>query len=268
MTIPFTLLTLSIVFNCVSDTEALGLENDVLLSTTYFTSKPWTFSVMYGCDSDSSEDLVNIMKRFKKSAFHPLMMPMAFADHERSRFMTAMELKGPKVKERMIDLKNSLEEDNGSEAKRSSETARDKNKRTTQRDWESTNSWVEASDLKIGMESFRKVLVAIKEQFEIFGHLKPRLAADDTDEKIIDSMGSEIIQCRLKEMDAELDTKIRECDGLLNGMTLAIQVVSKFLCPVDIFKWLTSYRNGTTTRDVMQRQTSSLLTYLIWIVPK
>lgn len=211
-----TLLTLSTVYNCRSDTHILGFEDDILLSTTYFTSKPWTFSVVYGYDPHSSDELVNTMKRFKKSAFHPLMMPMVFAEHERSRFMSAMELKGPKAKERIYELKDrSYNNDDPREV------------RLAQNDWRSTESWVDVSDLKIGMVSFKRTMLVLREQFEKVGHLKPRLHVENTSENISESMSSNIIKGRLEKMDAELDTKIKECEGILNGMALAIQVVSR-----------------------------------------
>jgi hypothetical protein len=39
-------------------------------------------------------------------------------------------------------------------------------------------------------------------------------------------MSSEIITSRLQEMITEIEGKIRKCEGLLEGMGLAIQVVS------------------------------------------
>ncbi|KAF7534858.1 hypothetical protein G7054_g5877 [Neopestalotiopsis clavispora] len=207
-----------------SDTSILGFEDDLLLSTTYFKTKPWTFSVMYGSTPEYSGELVARIKRLKKSAFHPLMMPMVFAEHERSRFMESMELKGATLKASMLDLKNSLDEDQFGPRKQSNESARAKNRKMTEKDLESTDSWIGVSDLKIGFESFRQMLLVVREQFNSVGELKPRFDVDDTDEKINESIDSEILKGRLQEMDAEIDTKTRQCEGLLSGMALAIQV--------------------------------------------
>ncbi|KAF3016125.1 hypothetical protein E8E14_005129 [Neopestalotiopsis sp. 37M] len=65
-------------------------------------------------------------------------------------------------------------------------------------------------------------MLMLREQFKKVGHLKPRLHVENTSENISESLSSDIIESRLEKMDAELDTKIMECDSLLNGMALAL----------------------------------------------
>ncbi|KAK6216304.1 NRPS protein [Pestalotiopsis sp. IQ-011] len=190
---------------------------------------------MYGCPTDLLEDIPLLIKRFKKSAFHPLMMPMIFAEHERTRFKEAMELDSPKLKQRIMDLKNMLQADKLRKAEKNRAGRREDNRVTTEQDCEDTELWDEVSQLKIGMESFREMLFAFEQQFTTFGDLKLRSGIGGTTEKIVDSLNSDYIKCRLKEMVAELDTNIRQCEGLLTGMTLALQVT---LFSMSFFRWI------------------------------
>ncbi|KAI0376811.1 hypothetical protein F5Y04DRAFT_265548 [Hypomontagnella monticulosa] len=211
----------SIVYNCRSDTETLPKEDDdILLSTTYFTHRPWTFATMYGCPLDFTKEVVTTVLRFKRSAFHPLMFPIIFVEYERTRFMKALSSNNPKLNQRILDLENRLETDKKHKDRPSDES----NREMTKRDCESTKLWVDASDLKNGLESLKKVLHSIDEHSHTFKELTIRPNKDGTNEKIQDSASSESIAWRLREMISEAECKIRSCEGLLNGMALAIQM--------------------------------------------
>ncbi|ETS87209.1 hypothetical protein PFICI_01037 [Pestalotiopsis fici W106-1] len=211
------------VYNCRSDTDTLKFNEDILLSTTYFERKPWVFSAIYGYPSEQAEVLVRRLIKFTETAFHPLMMPMVFVEHERSRFMEAMELKSPKLEERIMDLENRLQADKQKKSQNRKEL-RKENQEMTQKDCDSAKLWDDVSRLRNGMESFRKVLASLEEQFVTFKNLNLQSHLQGPDEKVADSISSEHIRCRLKEMDVEVDGNIRKCEGLLAGMALAIQV--------------------------------------------
>lgn len=233
------------VYNCKSDTDTLGLKNDILISTTYFTSKPWTFSVMYGCPPEMKK-FVTRLEKFKEQAFHPLVMPMIFAEHERGRFMTAMELKGAKLEGRIMDLENRLRADEHKKP-RDSEAVKKDNQEMTMKDCDSTKLWDDVSQLKNGTASFIKVLAALEHQLETktFEKLELRPNVQGKTEAIAQSMSSEYIRCRIKELDAEADGNIRKCDSLLAGMALAIQVVSHITVPsTPIDRWVADHTPG------------------------
>lgn len=214
--------TMFTVYNCRSDTETLPLEDDVLISTTYFTEKPWTFSIMYDCPVEWANELTDCLTRFKRSAFHPLMIPMIFVEYERKRFINALNVKSPKLTQRILDLQNRLEADK----QRKKRPTSDSNREMTEKDCEGTRLWVDVSGVKIGLEGLKKVLVSIGQHSENFQALTLRPNLDGTNETIEGSMSSEYINSRLQEMMTEVESKIRTCEGLLSGMALAIQVVS------------------------------------------
>jgi hypothetical protein len=199
----------------------LPLEDDILLSTTYFLSKPWTFSVVYGCSLELTEELTAHMKRFQALAFHPLMVPMIFVEYERKRFMKAFDFNGPKLDQRIMDLENRLKADKERESPPNPQS----NREMTERDCEGTKLWVDVSNLKIGLESLKKVLLSLNQQFATFQDFRMRPNLQGTNKTIQNSKCSQSIILRLEEMIMEIESKMSACDGLLKGMALAIQVV-------------------------------------------
>jgi hypothetical protein len=171
------------------------------------------------------------------------MMPMIFAEHERKRFMDASEYYNFNLRQKSMDLEQDLENEkarkrraleNGKDIDDANRPSPDDNSdaakrslaKATETDCESTRLWLDVSALKVGMESFRKVLVAIGSDLETLRSLEIRPQANASHEKIGDSMFSERINRRLKEMTAELDGRIRTLDGLLTGLARASEVVS------------------------------------------
>lgn len=210
----------SIVYSCRSDTESLPRKDDILLSTTYFIEKPWTFSVMYGCPLEFAEEITSRLKRYKQSSFHPLMFPMIFVEYERTRFIKALSVDGPRLKQRIMDLENRLEDDKN----RGKRPSRDFNRRMAEKDCESTRLWIDVNSLKIGFESLKKVLLSLDEHSHTINKHKLRPDLKRKNEIVQGSKTSENIASRIQEMIAEIESKIRECEGLLNGMALSIQV--------------------------------------------
>ncbi|KAI4598516.1 hypothetical protein KJ359_002927 [Pestalotiopsis sp. 9143b] len=179
---------------------------------------------------------VTRLEKFKEQAFHPLVMPMIFAEHERGRFMTAMELKGAKLEARIMDLENRLRADEHRKP-RNSEAVKKDNQEMTMKDCDSTKLWDDVSQLRNGTASFIKVLAALEHQLETktFEKLELRPNVQGKDEAVAQSMSSEYIRCRIKELDAEADGNIRKCESLLAGMALAIQVT---FFSMGFFQWI------------------------------
>lgn len=213
----------SLVYNCRSDTDSLPEGKDVLLSTTYFTEKPWTFSFIYGCTLTMAEDFAARLKRFKRSSFHPLMFPMIFVEHERGRFLHALDVNAPRIEQRIMDLERRLRFDK----KPTNQSDQEANISMAQSHCEGTRVWITVHQLKSGMQSLKAVLVSMIQHSQILCDIKLRPDTDGTNETISCSPSSEYINGRLYDMIAELDSKMRTCDGLLNGMAMAIKTVSR-----------------------------------------
>lgn len=191
------------------------------MSTTCFVNKPWTFSTIYGCTTGTVKRTTASLKQFKRSAFHPLMLPMVFMEHERRRLLNTLDTIGPQLDQKILDLENRLR----LEDQAVTQATQKFNRTMTQKDCEGTKMWVSVSHLKNGLESLRHILPSMIDHCQAL----PK----DSSWPVVVGNGvpadglacSNRFEARLYEMIAELESKIRKCDGLLSGMALATQVV-------------------------------------------
>lgn len=206
-------------YHCKSDTESISGNDDLVLTTTCFTDVPVTFGTMYGCTEDVMEDTESWLERCQESAFHPLVLPMIFAEHERKRLLNEVDKRSTELEKRILELENRVNKDTEKEAK-----AR---QTMTQRDCEAINLWRSMSSVKNGLESLKTELGSMKNHLHTISKcMNGNESASGSLRKLQE--GPEVhIDARLKEMMAELQSKIRSCEGLLGSMTLATQMVWK-----------------------------------------
>jgi hypothetical protein len=188
------------------------------MSVTTFIDVPLTYAVMYGCTSDIMQDVASWLKRFKRSAFHPLMFPMMFVELERARLLEMLHNKTPDLVQRVNDMEQRLKYGGRNNSVSKNE---DENPTIMQKDCLATKSWVSVSALKNGMESLIAVLRIVSAQPKLLIESEPSLL------ELMDRHApcTNKIQLRLKEIELELQSKTRTCDGLLGGMALATQMV-------------------------------------------
>lgn len=215
-------------YHCKSDTVSLKRDNDIVLSATSFTDVPITLAVMYGCTEKVMKDTTTWLKRCEQHLFHPFVLPMIFAEHERRRLFNSMDEKSTKLGTRILELKNRVQKDVGKDAKKDTDKDAGKGqiKQTmTQRDCDAIDLWRSMSSLKNGLESFHTELGSMRDHLHSVSELLPKHdAGSESLQTICD--GPEIyIDARLREMMAEFRSKIRSCESLLGSMTLATQMV-------------------------------------------
>ncbi|KAL2283251.1 hypothetical protein FJTKL_10127 [Diaporthe vaccinii] len=213
----------SIVYHCKSDTESLETGDDIVLSTTSFTNTPVTFAVMYGCTERIMKNTRIWLERCKGSVFHPLVLPMIFAEHERKRIFNAIDSKSTELEERILELEKRVKEKPKKEV--GAQTAKSQEKQTmTQRDCEAIELWRSMSSLKNGLEGLLAELGSMRDHLSTLSESqsKSNQGLGLLHESV---QGPEVyIDARLKEMMAEFRSKIRSCESLLGGMTLATQM--------------------------------------------
>lgn len=61
---------------------------------------------MYGCTDNVIKDTATWLRRCGKAAFHPLILPMIFAELERTRFVNATDMRANQLNPRIIALRN------------------------------------------------------------------------------------------------------------------------------------------------------------------
>jgi hypothetical protein len=183
---------------------------------------------MYGCTDKMMQDTKTWLKRCDEFAFHPLVLPMIFAEHERRRLFNAIDEKSTKLGTRILELKNRVKKDATKDAKKDTDKDAEKgqSKQTmTQRDCDAIDLWRSMSSLKNGLESLHTELGSMRDHLHSISTL---LGKQDPGSAALQGIydGPEIyIDARLREMMAEFRSKIRSCEGLLGSMTLATQMV-------------------------------------------
>jgi hypothetical protein len=173
-------------------------------------------------------DTRTFLRRFEQSAFHPLMLPMIFAEHERKRFFNAIDAKSTGLEERILELENRVNSD--AKKKNSPHPAthgeRDRAQTMTQRDCEAISLWRTMNGLKNGLEGLHAELGSMREHLHAMPKFLPGQDSGAGRGAGADSKNADVyIDARLREMMAEFRAKIRFCEGLLGSMNLATQMV-------------------------------------------
>ncbi|POS72814.1 hypothetical protein DHEL01_v208796 [Diaporthe helianthi] len=214
-----------IVYHCKSDTESLHDGSDVVLSATCFLDKPLTLAVMYGCTDNTIQEITWELKRCAKSAFNLLMLPLMFAHIERSRFLKAIDNKATELGGRILELERRvMKETTQDSAQEKNET--EGGKTMTERDCNAIHMCSSMTSLKNGLVSFVTELQSMRDHLQALQVSKiVRRQEGDTASGQKQVQDDEMhIDSKLYAMIAELQSKIRTCEGHLGAMTMATQM--------------------------------------------
>lgn len=182
---------------------------------------------MYGCTDNIIEDTKLWLKRCKASVFHPLVLPMIFAEHERKRFFNAIDQKSTELGDRILELKTRVKKKETKKEVEKEGTDSEGRQTMTQRDCEAIDLWRSMSALKNGLESLYGELGSMRDHLHVLQKSDPPNVPDSSSRQGSAPHASTAvhIDARLKEMMAEFRSKIHSCEGLLGSMTLATQMV-------------------------------------------
>lgn len=173
---------------------------------------------MYGCTDKVMGDTKLWLERCGGSALHPLVLPMVFAEHERKRLFNAIDEKSTELEERILELETRVKK--GKHRKKGQKILP-----MAYRDCEAIDLWRSMSSLKNGLESLHTELGSMREHLHAMLESLPKHNPDSGDLRGLGQGPDVYIDARLKEMMAEFQSKIRNCEGLLGSMTLATQMV-------------------------------------------
>lgn len=239
-------------YHCRSDTESLNTPDDMTMSTTFLLDNSTTLAVMYGCTPEVMEGTVAWLKLLKGPSFHPLILPMIFAEFERGRLLEVFSLQNSEVHQKILAMENKLKED---ERITDVISGVEVIQKITQRDCDSTKLWLSISRLKNGLESLKTQLESMIRHSKVLSD--SIFTEADGGHEHQRASGIRIV-ARLEEMIAEIEGRVRTCDGLLGGMTLSMQMVSgsihymmgRFVDMATLMIFIT--RSRTIIRDEMQ----------------
>lgn len=205
-------------YHCRSDTKCVQEADDIMVSSTFMLENSTTLAVMYGCTPTVMTRTELWLNHLKELGFHPMTLPIIFAENERKRLLDVFSSHDDQVQDRILEMKRRIEQDS------KEQTPRLKVEDMTHKDCESTESWLSISLLKGGLGS-------LKTQLESMARHSRMLSATvftepEGDHKILREVGDKLV-ARLEEMIAEIEGKVIACDGLLGGMKLSMQTVSR-----------------------------------------
>lgn len=206
------------VYNCISDNLSLDGDGNIVLSTTCFTTKPLICGVMYGCTDYIMKLTKSWIRRCGVIVFHPLMLPIIFAELERKRLLQAADVRGSNLNQRVLemDVRSQKEEEN------QHGKVQEKKGALQAGDSETINMLLSMNELKNGLEGLRELLSTMRNHLGQPSELT--LSKLQGDGRVANLHGMNI-DLRLKEMIVELQGKSRSYEGLLGAITLATQMV-------------------------------------------
>lgn len=223
-----------VVYNCRS---SASYPDDLALSVTFCTKIRSTQAVFYGCSEERIRTITRRLETSDCAVFHPLTLPTIFAEIERDRQIQMVEKALNKLITRVLNIVNHpLRFYSTSPCEKSgiSQGSDDSN---------SIELWLNISHIKNGLETWRQQLLEmlthadmLSEKYFSSGAVDTNKAKvanirtvmpcqQTTDDKLINDVGKRI-KYRLRELVGEYDEKIRACAGIMDGMTLATQMVS------------------------------------------
>lgn len=198
------------VYHCRSDTESIRTPDDITVSSTFMVNDSTTLAVMYGCTPGVMKRTKDWLKELKEPTFHPLTLPMIFAELERKRLLHAFSREDTEVSQRVLNM-DSRKQGIGWGMEE-----------MTQRDCDSTRLWLRISRLKVGLGSLK---IQLESMIRHSRNLSDTVFTQAGGEHKTQRASGDRIVDRLEEMIAEIEGKNQACDGLLGGMTLAMQIV-------------------------------------------
>lgn len=213
-----------LVYNCISDTESLHGNANIVLSTTCFTAVPLTYGVFYGCSAEILDKIPRWLNQCKDFCFHPMILPMIFVELERKRLLDASEVKGSELHQRVLDMevrsKRQRQKNLKGEIKSPEREKRSPTVATG--DSETIQMLLSMNELKNGLEAFLIQLVSMRDHL---GKPSEITLARHLDNGSTTDVCGVNIDLRLREIAAELQSKLRSYQGLLETLTLATQMV-------------------------------------------
>ena len=192
------------------------------MSITSFTNVPTIYATIYGCTPKVRKWMKVYLMQIKasKQALHPLLLPMFFIEFERKRLFNLLERNKTKLNQRIIDMESKLrgEAATADEKSNADNVARVK-------DCESTKLWITVSSLKNGLEGLKIQIMSLYDHSRELSRTLFRPQSDEADIHAEQRQTAELIEGRLREMLVEFDSKIRNYDSILGGMSMATQMV-------------------------------------------
>lgn len=195
------------------------------MTGTFHRKSGFTSCIVFGCDEDTSEAIAARIENSEEASTHPLLMMGILAEIERERHLALVKDKVHALLQRVYSL---------SHQEQISETSvlGDENY--------SVDSWYGVSQLRSGLETWKeqlqKMISHVSElELDILSTTEPVKEPGNGHSALPKSnwrnqciQTGRRIRKRLLEIVSQYDEKIRECSIVIDGVTLATQMVSAY----------------------------------------
>lgn len=213
------------VYNCRSSAE---WKEDMALSVTYSLDNRSTKAVLYGCTESTRDVMIERLKRCNYVVHHPLAIPALFCDIERKRQFDLVDPITRKLSDRALKIAKPQRPGSPSlNLSRNNSTAWAQETGVQEDSEDLMSLWLEASDLKRGLQTWKRELEKLIVHSDELGQDRPQKGpegSEDLEQRRFKDAGKRIRE-RLVELNGEYDEKIRQCADIIDGMVLAAQLV-------------------------------------------
>ncbi|KAI0892488.1 hypothetical protein F4806DRAFT_231998 [Annulohypoxylon nitens] len=223
---------------------------------------------MYGCQNDLMDTVRSRLLNCRLNTFHPLTLPVLFADIERNRHVGMVERYVSKLLERVLNM--------GILTQRSTPEARSEcsefgsiinGSSSPIYDRMCVLDWLEISHIRDGLQNWQTQLGTLVQHFDELENILYKSETESSTENISHGMKSQgaRIQDRLTQIINEYDEKIRSCSTVIDGMTFATQTEWNHIARTDTqttlrLSSLATEISKATQRDGSQMRTIALMT--------
>lgn len=200
------------------------------LSITYIPSTHSTYAIVYGCTPGTIEEITRRLSLVGDAICHPLLLPGIFAELERERHFELVE---DGLTQRMQFVTNLLENNTYDWKSRG---AKEEDMSTT----DSVELWMAICHLSNGLKRWKQQLLLMTSHVDELSltHFRTTVAQADLLAVNHTENGGQLdfdtqmrkksvmIKERLVEIMVAYDEKVRDCNMIMEGMTMATQLAS------------------------------------------
>ncbi|KAI3340164.1 hypothetical protein F4824DRAFT_436632 [Ustulina deusta] len=251
----------SIVYNCRS---SASWEGDLGLSVTFLPRTLTTHAVMFGCDNETTENIIKRLSNSDLPELHPMVPVVLFAELERDRLDGLVRNKISRLIQQIVGIvdNNPYAPGNKNSSSLSPSLAT------------SIKDWLEMGYLRNGLEAFKRKMQDMMDHIDEFQDmlLNPKDDiyygfATDLDPETRRGLGDTGAKMKeqLKHLVDEFDEHIQKCATIIDGVGLASQLEWNQIGRQDTFTNLEIAHNGLkvaqhTRRDSELMKSIALLT--------
>lgn len=201
-------------------------------SCTFHRDFGFTTSIVFGCNEEMRESIAARIENSEGASAHPLLIMGILAEVERERHLKLVEQQVHALLQRVYNLSNQEQISQSS---------------VLGAEHYSVDSWIGVSQLRKGMECWKEQLQKmITHIADLEVDINRRKSFDEVELKVNSSLpittiwqmactqSGRRIAKRLLEIVSEYDDKIRECSIVIDGVSLAAQMVRASLSRYNI----------------------------------